>query len=254
MENENACGYEPIIIYEGPDFLVLNKPAGLQVHGARVNASRSPETTRATLVDWLIERYPEVGKVGDDPAQRPGIVHRLDKETSGVMVVARNQATFEYLKSLFQKHAIVKSYLALVQGIPKDRAGTIDAPIGIQSGTLKRSIRSKKMAKPAITEYAVKEAMRGVMADGIRTSFALLEARPKTGRTHQIRVHFASFGHPIVGDKLYGPKKQPSWAKRLMLHASSLEFTMPDGNRARFEAASPDDFSAILGKVRGLGV
>jgi 23S rRNA pseudouridine1911/1915/1917 synthase len=235
----------PEIIHEDKDFLVVNKPAGLQVHAARIAGGAMTEGP--TLVGWLLKRYPELRTVGDDPEQRPGIVHRLDKGTSGVMVVARNQPAFEYLKGLFQKHEVKKTYLAVVAGELKEKKGTIDAPIGIRNGTMKRSTRSAKMAKPAVTEYKVLKtfAREGFRAQGDKQKFSLVELYPKTGRTHQIRVHLASIGHPVVGDRLYGPKAQPAWADRMMLHALSIEFTAPDGHRAKFEAASrlsTDDF------------
>ena len=145
---------EPRIIYESPDFLILNKPSGLQVHPARINEHRQKiragndeakgASSQPTLTDWLVRHYPEVKTVGDDPAMRPGIVHRLDKETSGIMIVPRNQKTFEYLKKLFQEHKIQKRYLALVVGAMEKKEGIIDAPIGIKNGTLKRSVHAKK--------------------------------------------------------------------------------------------------------------
>ncbi len=223
------------------------KPAGLQVHAAKKSGASEP-----TLVDWLTAHYPEVRTVGDNPALRPGIVHRLDRETSGVMLVARNQKSFEYLKSLFQEHEVLKTYLAVVAGVPHQKHGTIDAPIGIRNGTTKRSVSSAKMAKPAITEYRVimtftktSAGARGELkrgqneSGGAEAKYSLLLVNPKTGRTHQIRVHLASVGLPVVGDRLYGPKAQPSWAKRLMLHALSIEFTSASGARMKFEAEPP---------------
>lgn len=243
---------EPTVLHEDKDVLVIMKPAGLQVHAARIAAHavgrrsrRQPVVPRElppTLVDWLLPRYPEVSTVGDDPEQRPGIVHRLDKETSGVMLVARNARAFEYLKALFQKHEIKKTYRAVVFGVPKEKRGVIDAPIGIRNGTMKRSVRSAKMAKQAVTEYKVLKTFVRAGGDGNDAKFSLLEVSPKTGRTHQIRVHLASIGHPIVGDRLYGPKKQPAWADRMMLHAFAIEFVM-DGRRMRFEAEPPAQLS-----------
>lgn len=225
----------PEIIYEDRNFLVIGKPAGLMVHAAR----RGGEA--ATLAGWLLRKYPELAAVGDDPALRPGIVHRLDKDTSGVMLAARNQGYFEYLKSLFQKHEIRKTYLAIVRGVPAKQSGTINAPIGIRNGTIKRSIHSTRMAKEAVTAYRV----RKIFIKGNATErYSLLEVNPRTGRTHQIRVHLASIGHPVVGDRLYGAKVQPPWAGRLMLHALSLEFASPDGKRMKFEAGPPDDFAS----------
>ena len=202
---EPPAYFEPQIVYEDADIIVVNKPSGLMVHPVKVNSKRRIDEDRShqtTLVDWLVKRYPEIKTVGDEPTLRPGIVHRLDKDTSGVMIVARTQASFEYIKSLFQNHAIKKTYEAVVFGIPKNDHGIIDAPIGIKNGTLKRSIHVSKMAKDAITEYRILKKYE--MPEGM---FSLLEVKPQTGRTHQIRVHLASIGHPIVGDKLYGKKK-----------------------------------------------
>jgi 23S rRNA pseudouridine1911/1915/1917 synthase len=227
---------EPTIIYEDKDFLAVNKPSGLMVHPARVSDKKKMKEKEPTLTDWLLLRYPEIKNVGDDPEFRPGIVHRLDKETSGVMLIPRNQKYFEYLKSLFKNHAIKKIYLALVLGVPKEQKGIINAPIGIKNGTLKRSVRSQKMTKDAVTEYKVLKTMRFPDAVGNDAPFSLLEVSPMTGRTHQIRVHLASIGHPVVGDFLYGPKKQPKWASRLMLHARSLEFVPRPGNFIKLEA------------------
>jgi 23S rRNA pseudouridine1911/1915/1917 synthase len=232
---------DPEIIFENKDFLVVNKPAGLMVHGVRVSTARRVDEARAaepTLVDWLLAHRPEVKTVGDEPTLRPGIVHRLDKATSGVMIVAKTQASFEYLKKLFQEHGMEKTYYALVFGMPAREKGTIDAPIGIKNGSLKRSIHVSKMAKSAITEYSV---VKKFSKDG-GESYALLEIHPKTGRTHQIRVHLASIGHPIVGDPMYGKKAQPAFAKRLMLHAGSIAFHDKNGDYLVFEAPLPPGF------------
>ncbi len=228
---------EPEIIFENNDFLVVNKPAGLMVHGVQVSSGRRMDKARAaepTLVDWLIARYPKIKNVGDDPALRPGIVHRLDKTTSGVMIIAKTQASFEQLKKLFQEHRMQKTYVALVCGALRNKKGTITAPIGIKNGSLKLSIHSSKMAKPAITDYVVIQHLGDQ---------ALLRVHPRTGRTHQIRVHLASMGHPIVGDTLYGKKTRSSAAPRLMLHATALAFSDDRGNRFEFEAPLPADFS-----------
>jgi len=231
------------IIYENKDIIVLNKPAGMMVHGVANKVSTEP-----TLTDILLKKYPEIRTVGDEPDMRPGIVHRLDKDTSGVMVVARNQPSFEYLKSLFKTRDIQKTYIAVVSGVPKEKQGIIDRPIGIINGTTKHSVESKKMAKPAVTEYEVLKTAQAEDGSGCETSFALLSVRPKTGRTHQIRVHLTSIGHPIVGDALYGPKKQPPWASRLMLHAASIEFSDGSGGRLRFDAEVPEELEKIFSK------
>ena len=221
------------------------------VHGVRVSSRRRGAArgvdeacaAEPTLVDWLISCRPEIKNVGDDPALRPGIVHRLDKATSGVMVVAKTQASFEQLKKSFQEHRMRKTYYALVSGVPKNKKGTIDAPIGITSGSLKRSVHSSKMAKPAVTEYSVLKNIGG--GTGAERC-ALLKVNPKTGRTHQIRVHLASIGHPILGDALYGTKTSRAIAApRLMLHAATLEFSDDSGRRFAFEAPIPDDFPRL---------
>ena len=264
---------EPKVIYEDKDFLVLDKPAGLLVHRTRFDvgserlddrgldvrsgklgaktsniqrlSSNGPEDT---LVDWLVKRYPEVKKVGDDPETRPGIVHRLDRDTSGVILVARNQDYFLYLKSLFQEHKVEKTYLALVFGKFKEKEGVINKPIGIKSGTIKRSTHSGKMAKEAVTEYEVLRTVRGKKLDVGRkeADFSLLKIYPKTGRTHQIRVHLASIGHPVVGDELYGKSKKKLEVSRLMLHAQAIEFNSENGEKLRFEADVPSSFLDIL--------
>ncbi len=252
---------EPTVIFENDDFIVVNKPAGLVVHAARVNVRRRHERAFAanaaeeasapepTLVDWLIEKYPKIKTVGDDPALRPGIVHRLDKATSGVMIVAKTQASFEQLKKFFQEHRMKKTYYALVHGVPKKSRGIIDAPIGIKNGSLKRSIHSLKMAKPAITEYSVvKTITKSSGGDCDKDGYSLLKIIPLTGRTHQIRVHLASIGHSIVGDVLYGKNapraiSRAAPAPRLMLHAAALMFSDDAGNCFEFEVPLPPDFS-----------
>ncbi|HVM76736.1 MAG TPA: RluA family pseudouridine synthase [Candidatus Paceibacterota bacterium] len=234
----------PEVIYQNDDFLIINKPSGLQVHPARVAESKKNrplkkgvDRDRETLTEWLVKKYPEVKTVGDDPETRPGIVHRLDKETSGIMVIPRTQKEFEYLKDRFAKREVKKTYLALVFGILKNPKGIIDKPIGIKNGTLKRSVHALKNMKPAVTEYKEEKYFE---KDG--KEYSLVEASPKTGRTHQIRVHLASIGHPIVGDAMYGPKQQPRFAKRLMLHAKSLSFADGRGGVYEFEAPLPPEF------------
>ena len=273
---------EPQVIYEDENFLAVDKPSGMLVHAVRTNAEQTQNNAEnfprksalslresavpsGTLVDWLLEKYPEIKNVGDDPKTRPGIVHRLDRETSGVMLVAKNQEYFEYLKSLFQKRLIKKTYLAVVFGELAPQSGTIKKPIGLKSGTTKRSIYSGKMAKEAITEYRVKkyyELKEGGKITtiipqlwynrssenkkGVGRVFSLTEVRPLTGRTHQIRVHLASIGHPVVGDHFYGPKRQPDWATRLMLHSLSVEFAAAEGKVLKIEAEPPKEFNYLI--------
>lgn len=225
------------VVYENKDFLAVNKPAGILMH--KTAAKENEET----LADWLTANHPEVKTVGDDPKTRPGIVHRLDKDTSGVVIIAKNQKAFEYLKNLFQNHEVRKTYLALIYGDIDPKKGVIEKPIGLKPGTTKRTVHGGKMVKEATTEYRVLKDYDG---------FSLVEASPKTGRTHQIRVHFASINHPIVGDPLYGGKrvKQNSLGlNRQFLHASSIEFTGPDKTRFKLEAKLPDDLTKALKSI-----
>lgn len=230
---------EPKVIYEDKNFLAIDKPAGLLVHP-------TANSKEKTLVDWLLKRYPEVKKVGDLPAgrqvqARPGIVHRLDRDTSGIILIARNQKSFEYLKNLFQIRAIKKTYRALVYGRVMLKKGIIEKEIKIKSGTTKRTVFRGRSEKAAVTEYKVLKHF---------DNFSWLEVQPLTGRTHQIRVHLASIGHPVVGDKLYGHKK-PKGIRllnidRQMLHAYSLEFSPSPGKRLKLAANLPEDIKSAL--------
>lgn len=238
------------LIYETKDFIAVDKPAGVLVHEVPSIKHRVPR--EETLVDWVLEKYPEVKNVGDLPAGRqviqirPGIVHRLDRDTSGVILIARNQEFFEYLKNLFKTHQIKKTYLALVWGKLEPKFGEIKIPIGIKTGTIKRTVWQKraKDIKEAITDYRVKKYFN---------DFSLVELTPKTGRTHQIRIHLASLGHPVVGDKLYGFQKNknpqsntPFNLNRQFLHAVSLEFSSADGHRIMIEAELPEELKRII--------
>lgn len=231
----------PKIIYEDKNFIAVDKPAGMLTHPI------NDKDKELTLVNFIVEKYPEIKNVGDQPEIRPGIVHRLDKDTSGVILVARNQKYFEYLKNLFQTRQIKKTYLALVSGKLEPRQGIIEKPISFKTGSVKRTTWKGKNTKPAITEYKVKEYF---IFDG--QDYSLVEVFPKTGRTHQIRIHFLSIGHPIVGDQLYGSKKINSPAdesfnlNRQFLHAQSLEFTTEDGQRIKIEADLPDELKKII--------
>ena len=213
----------PSIIYQDNNIVAVNKPAGVAVHKGVAEKGE-------TLADWLAEKFPEIKKVGDEPELRPGIVHRLDKDTSGVLVVARNQKAFEFLKKQFsapsskllkegrdlacggQSRSIVKKYLALVEGNLKTDKGAIDLPIGRSQNDFRKklaSIGAKGELREAITEYQVLERFNVDVGHRVsnRDSYTLVEVYPKTGRTHQIRVHFKAIGHPIVCDSLYGGKR-----------------------------------------------
>jgi 23S rRNA pseudouridine1911/1915/1917 synthase len=213
------------------------------MHKVRIKGGDTRE--ELTLADWIAERYPEIKKVGDDPETRPGIVHRIDKNTSGVVIIARTQEYFEYLKLLFTKKIMAKKYVALVYGEVDDNEGSIEKPIGIKSGTIKRTVYGGKMVKEALTDFKVIKRYNG---------YTLVEARPRTGRTHQIRVHLASIGHPIVGDKVYGGKKEkksPFEVDRQFLHAAEIEFEAHPGELVNFSAPLPEDLENLLRNLHG---
>lgn len=224
------------IVYEDEDLAVIDKPAGLLVHPV-------PRTEEKTLTDFLSERYPEIKKVGDEPELRPGLVHRLDKDTSGLMVIARNQKTFEFLKNQFQERKVEKRYLALVYGQIAKEEGQIILPIGRSRKFGRQAAGLKgKNVRPALTEFKVVGRFSAKGGD-----FTLLEVRPKTGRTHQIRAHLASIGHPIVGDRLYAKKKsEPLGLFRQFLHAYFLKFTAPDGKILEFRSELPESLKDYL--------
>jgi len=218
-----------IIIFQNKDFIVIDKPAGLAVHSG-VNISEK------TLVDFLLEKFPELKNVGDDPKLRPGIVHRLDKETSGLMIVARNQKTFEYLKELFKNRKVEKKYLALVHGKLNEKEGQIEGEMGRSKRDFRKQslVRGKinvRKERYSLTHYKVKKEF---------DDCSLLEVFPKTGRTHQIRVHLHSIGHPIVGDKKYTFKKyKKKSAARMFLHAAEISFPGPKGEQYTFQSQLP---------------
>ncbi len=236
----------PTVIYEDDDIIVFNKPSGLLIHPYGVKGALHGEGE--TLVDWLVQNRPEVKDVGDIPELRAGIVHRLDRETSGIVLAVKTQEAFVYYKSLFQGHEMHKTYRAIVHGQIKEDHGVIDKPIGVRNGTIKRTVHGGRLVKPAITEYKVKED------GGEKQLFTLIEAMPKTGRTHQIRVHCSSLGNPIAGDSVYctaTSKKIDAKYKipRVMLHAYSLEFTNQHGKGMQIAADEPEDFQAMWKKL-----
>jgi 23S rRNA pseudouridine1911/1915/1917 synthase len=224
---------EPAILYEDEQVAVVNKPAGMLVHRAAATGDEP------TLADWVLRAWPGTATVGDAPQIRPGIVHRLDRDTSGVMVIAKTRVAFEALKRQFQERAVHKTYLAVVRGVPKEPTGTIAKPIGIVDGTVRRSVHAKKFVKSAETFYRLLKTMK--LPDGSVRS--LLSVEPRTGRTHQIRVHLASIGCPLVGDRLYGKERSVAAREPLRLHAFALTFHLPGSDViSRFEAPPPDGF------------
>lgn len=230
------------VVYEDKDVVVINKQAGISVHP-------SVNEPAGTIANALIARYPEIKNVGDPSSPsgqenlRPGIVHRLDKDTSGLLVVARNQKAFEFLKKEWQEGRVVKKYLALVWGHPKER-GEIVSELARSIKDFRRRMVIKPKAgqelkgKLAITEYKVIKKFK---------DYSLVEVYPKTGRMHQIRVHMASIGNPVVGDKIYRPKR--SSVGRQFLHAYFLKFSLPEGRSLALEADLPQDLERVLTKL-----
>lgn len=226
------------VVYKDKDLLVLNKPAGVVVHPDKNH-------TVDTLIQNAVKKFPEIKGVGDDPT-RPGVVHRLDKDTSGLLVVARNQKAFAYLKSVFQSRRIKKTYLVLVSGIVKDNNGVIDLPIGRSRKDSRRRIAGKGASgklRKATTEYKVIKRFH---------DFTLVEARPLTGRTHQIRAHFSAISRPVACDRIYGGKNPtcPAGLNRQFLHAWKLEFVSSSGAKMSLEADLPDDLEMVLKELR----
>jgi 23S rRNA pseudouridine1911/1915/1917 synthase len=217
------------ILYSDEHVIVINKPAGLVVHpGAGVE--------HGTLVNALVYHFPGIERVGHP--DRPGIVHRLDKETSGVMVVARSELAYDELKRQFKAREVEKIYLALVWGRLQMEAGKMDWALGRHPRYRQKiSIRSRH-PRSALTYYSVKK---------ILDEFTLVEVKPVTGRTHQIRVHFAAAGHPVVGDIRYGGKDKAGRYVRLYLHAWHLVFSHPaTKSLLEFYAPLPPEFQKII--------
>ena len=216
------------ILYEDDDVLVIDKPAGLPVHPA-------PGHPDHTLVNAILA-YLTVPPDTDDPL-RPGIVHRLDMDTSGVMLVARNRTAQANLVEQFKTHSVVKLYLVLVKGHLFPECGAIEAPIGRDPRNRKRmAVVTEDRGRPARTRYQVLK---------YSSDYSLLEVTPETGRTHQIRVHLAAIGHPVVGDTTYGVKS--AFLSRQFVHASRLGFRLPStGRYVEFESTLPSDLEQAL--------
>ncbi len=244
------------ILYEDEDVLAIDKPAGIAVHD---DTSGNQEYT---IADWIIENRPEMKEVGEprpagasrdkpiaeedeDAIPRPGIVHRLDKDTSGVLLLAKNRHAYKFLKKQFQDKTIKKVYLALIYGDLKNDVGIIDRPIG--------------RSKDEFTAKATGSLARGEMRDAVTyykvvkrfKNYSLLELRPRTGRTHQLRVHLKSVSHPIVCDSVYA-KGLPCLVglKRQALHAISIEFKLPTGKNMKIESPLPGDIKKAIANLK----
>jgi len=233
-----SSGRELNVVFEDDDLAVINKPSGLLVHPTVQNE-------KDTLAHALVGYWPKIAKVGDAPDQRPGIVHRLDKDASGLLVVAKTKKAFEALKEQFQTHSIEKEYAVLVNGRPPKDSATITPSIGRAASGTRMAARAEAEEgdKPTVTHYRIEELFRDA---------ALLSVRTETGRTHQIRASFQSLGCPVVGDTLYHVRKGPSVpAPHLFLHAKRLAFTHPTtGQRMEFTAPLPAELETTLRKLR----
>lgn len=250
------------ILYENENLLVIDKPSGLVVH-------EGDTTTEPTLADYLLKSYPEIAGVGED-ILRPGIVHRLDREASGLMIIARNKPAYEHLKKQFKKRTIKKEYIALVFGkvakdegkilfpIVRSRAGFKMAALPMSADKIEETkkgrlsnrdkgvIEAYEKSREAITEFEVTKKWNHL---------SLLSVRIKTGRTHQIRVHFAAYGHPLVGDDIYGTPKTKARNKkinlgRIFLHAHRLSFTDLNKEKVEFTSELPGNLSTYLNKQK----
>ena len=267
------------ILFENENLLVINKPAGLVVHA-------DGKTAEPNLCDWLIEKYPNIKEVGEPTKApdgkiiyRPGIVHRLDRETSGAMIIAKNQPSIEFLKEQFQNRQVHKTYNTFVWGIFKENKGEVDRPIGRSKSDFRKWSAgrfARGEMREAVTEYIVLQSKTfktleeagltqrgkqgtqeaetvGSKGEDVDREFSMtpsvsfVETRPLTGRTHQIRVHMHFLHHPVVGDSLYAPNHPNILGfKRLALHSRIIEFTDVGGGLLRIEAPYPEDFESAL--------
>jgi pseudouridine synthase, RluA family len=222
------------IVFENEDLIVVNKPAGMVVHPAAGHAS-------GTLVNAVLGYEPDIEGIGGE--ERPGVVHRLDKQTSGLILLAKNERAHRWLQDQFRLRKVEKTYLALVEGKPPTPSGRVEAYIGRDPKHRKRmAIVSEKKGREAISEYRTLESFK---------NHTLLEFHPLTGRTHQIRLHCAFLKCPIVGDEVYGRKSQSIELDRHFLHAYRLKIVLPHEKEQRvFEAALPAELEQVLNELR----
>ena len=256
FETFNKENFKPIVLYEDDYCLVINKPAGIMSHPVDPSHIKLGEIVY-TISDWMRDNYPESIKIDE---ARPGIVHRLDRDTSGCMLLVKDPKEYNKYKTQFQDHSIKKVYLAIVSGLIKENTGVIDTPIARARSDFRKKEAKNEFSKDyrgelreALTRYKVIERIGG----GVN-SFSLIECLPMTGRTHQIRVHLRSIRHPILGDQLYGSRQSGNQAPRQMLHAKSLEFTSfkhgdgisKDKIKIKVEAPIPSDMAETLEKIK----
>lgn len=222
------------IVFEDNDMIVINKPKGMVVHPAVGHSS-------GTLVNALMYHCGE-SLSGINGEKRPGIVHRIDKDTSGLLMVAKNDKAHISLSEQLAKHTITRKYVAVVHNGFKEDSGTVDQPIGRNPKDRMKMAITHKHSRHAVTHYRVLERLK---------NFTLIEAQLETGRTHQIRVHMTHIGHPLLGDTVYGVKKQPFRTDGQVLHAKTLGFIHPStGEYLEFEAEIPESFKKVLNRLQ----
>jgi 23S rRNA pseudouridine1911/1915/1917 synthase len=241
------------VLYEDKDILAIDKPFGISVHPG----GRSKEKT---ITDWVLKNYPKLKGVGEPVTfnekkiNRPGIVHRLDRETSGVLIIVKTKKAFAYFKKQFMDREIKKTYYAIVSGWVKDDHATINKPIGRSPSDFRRRLAGRGVRgklREAVTEYRVLKRF-----EDKNNKYTYLEIHPKTGRTHQIRVHMKFINHPVVGDTLYNPngplpilpliKGEEKGGGRMFLHAKSIEFKDLKGKTIKVESPLPKEFKEML--------
>lgn len=223
------------ILYEDKDVIIVNKPQGMVVHPA-------PGHTSGTLVNALMYHCGDELS-GINGEKRPGIVHRIDKDTSGVLMIAKNDVAHQSLAEQLAEHSITRKYNAIVFNGFQEDEGTVDQPIGRNPLDRKKMAVTQKHSRRAVTHYRVLERMG---------NFTFIEAQLETGRTHQIRVHLTFIGHPLLGDSVYGPKKQPFHLEGQALHARVLGFVHPStGQYMEFEAPLPENYEKLLMRLKG---
>ncbi len=227
--DESQEGFEDLVLFEDKALVAISKPTGLAVHPNAANWEINPAASllgEPTLVSMIFSARPELAGGG---IERLGLVHRLDRDTSGLMLLAKNADAQKTLTDGFRERLMQKTYIGIVAGIPEEKKGSIDAPIGRASGFKK--IKVWEYGREALTDYVVKERAK---------TCSLLEIHPRTGRTNQIRIHLAHIGHPVMGDKLYGGPTAP----RMLLHSLSIGFRHPStGKQTLLEAPLPEDFT-----------
>lgn len=247
------------IIFENKNLLIISKPSGLVVHS-------DGKTDEPTVVDWVLENHPEINGIGENMVinykgqeielNRPGIVHRIDRDTSGILVIAKTQKSFEDLKQKFKDKEIQKTYLALVYGWVKENSGLVDQPIGRSSKDFRMKMagtHARGQLRDAQTAYRVIERYideNKKDKQGQYEKYSLVECSPRTGRTHQIRVHLKWLNHPIVADSLYrGKRKEVLGLERTALHAQRIQFTDCDSQVIDVSANIPTDIQQVINSL-----